>query len=442
MAKKSVFIIGGGPAGYVSAIKAAQLGFEVTIAEKNSFGGTCLNRGCIPMKALLHITSFLDKNYRRMGINFDNLTYDLDKFRAWKDQAVKKAVKGVEILLKKNNVNIAKGEAFLLGENKVKVNESIYEPDHIILAMGSEPNIPSFIKKTEYIWTSDDALELKEVPNRLLIIGGGIIGVETATLYNRLGSEVTIFDMLENVGGVGLDKEIANELKKQINGNGIKTILGNKIDRIDGNKISVGDNIYEGDRILLAMGRKSNLNSNISEVGIITNKNKIQVNNYYETNLRSIFAIGDLIDGPMLAHKASNDGCKLISYLAKISIESYDIPSVIYTHPEIASVGLSEEAARKKYDDIKVSRFPISANARANCTKELKGMVKLITVNNRIIGAHLFGDNASEMIWSFSYFINKEIDINEMNGIVFPHPTYSEAIGEAILGVSDSMIHI
>ncbi|MCK5398589.1 dihydrolipoyl dehydrogenase [bacterium] len=441
MAEK-IFIIGGGPGGYVTAIKAAQAGMDVTIAEKAAFGGTCLNRGCIPTKSLLHVTSFLTQNYSRMGISFDKMTYDLDKFRKWKDSSVRKAVLGVEMLLKKNGIKILREKAHVVSSGKVETETGVHEADRIVIASGSNVIIPGFIKDRDDVWTSDNALELSEIPTRLLIIGAGVIGVEIATIYSRLGSEVHLFDMLEKPGGADIDTEIANELEKSLKAMRIKLHLGKAIKAIKGNTIIVEGEEISGDRIMAAIGRCANIKVKHSEIEINTNTKKIRTNKEYETTLSHVYAIGDVIDGPMLAHKASHDGVRLIDLLNGRAASSGEMTSVFYTSPEIASSGMTESQARDSFEDIQISVFPVSANPRANCTKELRGMVKLICTEKKLIGAHIMSEHASEMIWAFSYFIKNGTDIDDIKETVFPHPTFSESIGEAMLGLEGPMLHL
>ncbi|MCD6578072.1 dihydrolipoyl dehydrogenase [bacterium] len=444
MNNKIITIIGAGPGGYVAAIKAAQVGFDVNIIEKGPFGGTCLNIGCIPTKAILYPLSFLNKNYNRMGIMTDKMKIDLNKLNMWKKGAVNKAVKGVELLLKKyDNIKIYKGEGKLINNNEIEVNGEKIKTDYTILAMGSIPSIPK-IFDVKGVWTSDNALELNEIPEILTIIGAGVIGVEIGFIYNKLGSKVTLIDVLDHVGGLNVDEDISSELEKILRGSGIDIKLNVKVSKIEKNKIVLENGeVIETSKIMLAMGRRAMIPQWVEESGIKIAKNKIVIDEKLKTTMENVFAIGDLIDGPMLAHKAMHDAVKVINNLEGKENKEYPIPSVIYTHPEIASIGMIEKEAREKYgDEIKISKFPYSANARANCTKELKGFVKLISFNNKLLGAHIVGENSSEMIWGFGVIMGNALEVSNIENMVFPHPTFAESIHEAILGINSNYIHI
>ncbi len=444
MMHKTITIIGAGPAGYVSAIKAAQTGYKVNIIEKKSCGGTCLNIGCIPTKAILYPLSFLNRNYNRMGIITNKMTVDLEKLNSWKTAAVKKAVRGVEFLFKKyENIRLIKGEAELISKNKVKIGEEILESDYIILAMGSEPFVPK-IFNIEGIWTSDDALALNNIPESLTIIGAGVIGVEIGFIYSKLGSKVTLVDVLDHVGGLWIDKEISEELESILRSQGISIMLQKKVKQLESHKVILENGeCIDSQKIMLAMGRRSIIPKWLNDNGIEIARNKVVTDKNCETNVKNIFAIGDLIDGPMLAHKAMHDGIRVIKYLDGETNTEYPIPSVIYTHPEVASIGMTESEAKEQLgDEVKISKFPYSANARANCTKELKGFVKIITFEDEIKGVHIIGENSSEMIWGFGTIIGKKYKAKDLENLVFPHPSFSESIHEAILGIDGEFIHL
>ncbi len=440
---KKLFIIGGGPAGYVAAVYAAQEGLDVTLAEKDSFGGTCLNRGCIPTKALLYATNYREINYGRLGIEGAAITFNRDKLKAWKDSAVLRSVKGIDGLLKKNNVKTIRGEALLKGSKELVIGGESFQADNIILAHGSVPSLPSFIQGDAPVWTSDEALELPFIPKKLLIIGGGVIGVEMATIYRRLGAEVIIFDILPRIGGASLDIEVANELEKSLKGSGIEMHLSTAIVRIENGKLYTKDAVYEADAILVSTGRKANIPEDVTNAGIIKEAGRIKVDGNLMTNIPGIYAVGDMVEGPMLAHKASHDGLNAVNHiLGKDRIHAI-VPSVIYTYLEAASIGLTEEEAAKTGEKIIISRFPFSANPRSNCSNKLKGFVKIISSGGKIAGAHIIGEGAGELIWPFGYLISKKTRAGDILGnTMFPHPSYSEAVYEALLGLKGKMIHL
>jgi len=456
--KTELAIIGAGPGGYVAGIRAGQLGIKAVIIEKNYLGGVCLNVGCIPTKALLHASEiFLQlKNSSKMGIEISDLKLDIKKLNNWKNSIVDKLVSGIKVLLKNYNVEVIFGEAKFLDEKtllvKTKNGDIKIVSKYVIIATGSRPAELENIKRDgNFIWNSDDAVSLKEIPKRLLIIGAGAVGLEFASIYSRLGSEVMVIEIANQILP-GVDSECANILKRALEKQNIKISTNSKVIGYKRNvfEIEIDGKVenFEFDKVLLAIGRKPNVeNLNLEKLGISLNeKGFIKVNEKLQTNVENIYAIGDVIGQPLLAHKASKEGIIAVEIIAGIE-SKYDIkfiPNVVYTNPELASVGLSEEQAKKRGYKIKVGKFPLSANGRALSMNITDGIAKIITneENDEILGIHIVSPEASSLIAEGTLAMESYLTSEDIALTVHPHPSISEILMEAAENVKKKAIHI
>ena len=451
-----VVVIGGGPAGYVAAIKAAQLGAKVAIVEKGTFGGTCLNVGCIPTKTYLKNVEIIEhiKVAASRGIIIDSsaIKVDMEKVQEFKNGVVKKLTSGVEALLKSNGVDIYRGVGKINKNKDVVVNDNqVIKADKIILAGGSKVskiNIPGI--ESEKVLTSDDLLAIKEVPETLAVIGGGVIGTEMGQSFAGLGSKVIIIEMMDRIVA-NLDHEVSAELTKDIKKKGMEVITSARITEIvdKGDKLEIkieGKESVVADKALLAIGRVPDVEG-VGEVKLETEKGKIKVDKYMETSVKGVYAPGDVNGIKMLAHVAFRMGEVAAENAVKgnqRSVKLLSAPSVVYTLPEVAMVGLTEEQAREKYDDIRIGRFYFSANGRALASSESVGFVKVIADNRygEVLGVHIIGPTAAELITQASLIMEMEITVDEVVKTIYGHPTYSEAIFEAFADVLGEAVHI
>lgn len=452
-----VAVIGGGPAGYVAAIRAAQLGARVAIVEKGTFGGTCLNVGCIPSKAYLKNVEIIEhiRNAASRGIIIDSsqIKIDMEKVVQFKNGVVKKLTSGVEALLKSNGVDIYRGVGKINKNKDVVINDSqIIKADKIILAGGSKvfmPNIPGIDNKK--VLTSDDLLDIREVPETLVILGGGVIGAEMGLSFAGLGSRVIIVEMMDQIVPM-FDNDVTGELMRIVKKKGIEIITGARITEVEdkGDKLEIkidGKESVIADKALLAIGRVPDLDA-VGEVKLETERGRIKVDNYMETSVKGIYAPGDVNGIKMLAHVAFRMGEVAAENAVKgnhRSIKLLSAPSVVYTLPEVAMVGLTETQAREKYgDDIRIGRFNFSANGRALASGEAEGFVKVIADNRygEVLGIHIIGPSAAELITQASLIMEMEITVDEVVKTIYGHPTYSEAIFEAFADVLGEAVHI
>ena len=465
MAEKfQVVVIGGGPGGYVCAIRLAQLGLKTACVEsRGSLGGTCLNVGCIPSKSLLNLSEEFHKvkNLSSKGIEVSEVKLNLEKLMKSKDKAVTILTKGVEFLLKKNKVTYFKGTGSIIGNNQVSVKssdnkEEKIETKNIIVATGSDPvSLPGIKFDEEKIVSSTGALSLKEVPKKLVVVGGGYIGLEMGSVWSRLGSEVQVVEFLDHITP-GMDKEISNEFQKLLKKQGINFNLKTKVESISKNNNGVtvnttdesgNKNKFDCDVVLVSVGRKPNTNNlNLDKVGVEKDKKgRIKVNNNFQTNIKNIFAIGDVIEGPMLAHKAEEEGIAAAEIIAGQSGHvNYDtIPGVIYTSPEVASIGKTEEQLKEKKVDYKVGKFPFMANSRAKAIDEPEGFVKILadSKTDRVLGVHMIGPHAGELIAEMAVAMEFGASSEDIARTCHAHPTFSEAVKEAALSVDKRQIH-
>jgi len=462
--KFDVTIIGGGPAGYVCAIRLSQLGLKTACIEsRDTLGGTCLNVGCIPSKSLLDISEsfYKAKNFKNIGIEVEGLKLNLNKVMEKKDKAVNNLTKGVEFLFKKNKIKYIKGIGSLKTKNSISIldeknKENIIESKNIILCTGSEPvSLPGIKFDEEKILSSTGALALKKLPNKLVVVGGGYIGLEMGSVWSRLGSKVEVIEFLDHITP-GMDKEISNEFMKILSKQGIKFSLKTKVDSIKKTNKGViistinsnGDkNNIECDAVLISVGRKPFTKKlNLEKIGIkIDQSGKIKVNNKFQTSVSNIYAVGDVIDGPMLAHKAEEEGIAVAEIIAGQSGSvNYDvIPGVIYTFPEVASVGKNEEQLKNTNISYKIGKFPFMANSRAKAIDQPEGFVKILadSKNDRVLGVHIIGSHAGEMIAEMAVAMEFGASSEDIARTCHAHPTFSEAIKEAALSVDKRTIH-
>ncbi|MBU3090907.1 dihydrolipoyl dehydrogenase [Clostridium sp. CM028] len=459
--EKDIVIIGGGPGGYVAAIRAAQLGAKVCIVEKGELGGTCLNRGCIPTKALYRNAEILNtlKNINEFGIVVDSYSFSVEEIQNRKDKIVNQLVNGVEQLLKSNNIDVILGTACLKDKNTVSIslkNGELREiiTKNIIIATGSIPLIPNIPGiDLPGVFTSENILEFKEVPNKLAIIGGGVIGVEFAGIFNALGSKVTVIEFLPSILAQ-VDTDLTKRLSVSLKRKGIDMSINTKVISIeksneqlivtaDGKK---GEIVFTADNVLVSVGRTPMTEGlNIENLGISLNRRAIVVDENYETNIPGIYAIGDVNGISMLAHAATHQGKKVVErimgYIAPYSSEI--IPSCIFAFPEIACVGITENEAKKKGMEYKTSKFLFGANGKALALGEGEGLVKVIaTLEDIIIGVHIMGPHASDLIHEGAMAINNNMNVSNIASMIHAHPTLSEAFEEAVLGLKGEAIHM
>lgn len=463
-----VVVIGTGPGGYVCAIKAAQLGLKTAVVEKlPNHGGTCVNVGCIPSKALLHATEMYSEaqhSFKNLGIELDGIKFDLDKMLAHKSQSVEQNVKGLDFLMKKNKITVFRGTGRVASAGKVIVTaedgaEQSVDTKNIVIATGSEvAGIPGvsvdFDEKT--IVSSTGALSLDKVPEKLVVVGGGVIGLELGSVWARLGAEVTVVEYLDSILG-GMDGEIAKQFQRLLSKQGFTFKLGAKVTAVErsGNGASVtfepakgGDaETLEADVVLVATGRKPFTDGlGLEEAGVeVDERGRIKTDGHLRTNVAGVYAIGDVITGPMLAHKAEDEGVAVAEIIAgQAGHVNYNvIPGVVYTSPEVASVGKTEEELKKDNVEYNVGKFPFSANGRARSMLQTDGLVKVLAdkQTDRVLGVHILGFGAGEMIHEAAVLMEFGGSSEDLARTCHAHPTMSEAVKEAALAAFAKPIH-
>ena len=461
--KFDVTVIGGGPGGYVCAIRLSQLGLKTACIEfRGSLGGTCLNVGCIPSKNLLNFSENFHKakNFTNIGIEVGEVKLNLSKMMKNKDKAVADLTKGIEFLFKKNKVTYFKGKGSFKSSNEISIladnKETVIQTDKTIISTGSEPvSIPGIDFDEEKILSSTGALSISKLPKKMIIVGGGYIGLEMGSVWSRLGTQVEVVEYLDHITP-GMDKEISKEFEKILKKQGIKFHLNTKVEKINKNKNSVSintldksnkKNTIEADVVLISVGRRPFTKYlNLEKIGVQTDKKgMVKVNKIFETNIKNIYAIGDVIDGPMLAHKAEEEGIAVAEIIAGQSGHvNYDvIPGVIYTTPEVAYVGKTEEQLKVNKTNYKVGKFPFLANSRAKAINEPEGFVKILadTKTDKVLGVHIIGPHAGEMIAEMSVAMEFGASSEDIARTCHAHPTFSEAIKEAALSVDKRQIH-
>jgi len=457
-----IAIIGGGPGGYTAAIRAAQLNAEVTLIEKERVGGTCLNKGCIPTKVLLHTSGVYQaaKNFESIGIKVTGTKLDWGEVQRRKTEVVNKQVKGVENLLINNNVKKISGEGSFINKNQIKVKESdgsqtIVDFDYGIIATGSKPVvIPIPGIDLPGVITSDEALNLTEIPRSMVIIGGGVIGSEFAEVFSAVGCKVTIVEMLPNIVA-NMDRDIVSTLVFKFENSGVEIYTDTKVVSISRTEEGLAVNTesagksrtFSAEKVLLAIGRKPVTdNLKLENAGVLTNKGTVAVNKNMQTNVSNIYAIGDARGGVMLAHAASSEGIAAVESIMgmKPNIDFNTIPYCVYTKPELAGVGLTEDQARDKGYDVKVGLFPMSINGKAMIEDEQQGLVKYITDNatGEVLGLHISGPGATELIVEGVLAVRLEATIEEITSTIHAHPTVAEALHEAAHAVHNKAIHL
>ena len=462
--KFQAVVIGGGPGGYVCAIRLAQLGLKTACVEsRGSLGGTCLNVGCIPSKSLLNLSEEFHKvkNLSNKGIEVGEVKLNLDKMMKSKEKAVTVLTKGVEFLLKKNKVTYYKGVGSFKSKNEISIkgennNETLIFSEKVIIATGSVPvALPGISFDEKIIVSSTGVLKLDKVPKKLMVVGGGYIGLEMGSVWSRLGSEVHVVEFLDHITP-GMDKEISDEFMKILKKQGIKFHMQHKVEKItkknssaivltldkDGNRKN-----FDCDVVLVSVGRKPNTEGlNLEKIGLnLDDKNRIQTDKNFKTNLENIYAIGDVITGPMLAHKAEDEGIAVAENIAGQSGHvNYDtIPGVIYTTPEVASIGKTEEQLKESNIKYKIGKFSFMANSRAKAIDDTEGFVKILAdeKTDKVLGAHLIGPHAGELIAEIGVAMEFGASSEDIARTCHAHPTFSEAVKEAALSVDKRAIH-
>ena len=461
-----VIVIGSGPGGYVCAIRSAQLGLKTACVEsEKNLGGTCLNVGCIPSKSLLHSSEMYSKaqsEFRNFGIEASSIKLNLSKMMDSKKNSVLTLTKGIEFLFKKNKITHLKGKGSISGKGTVTVTDHSgknikYKAKNIVIGTGSVPTSLQGINIDEKtVVSSTGALSFDKVPKKLIVIGGGYIGLELSSVWRRLGSEVTVIEFLDHIIP-GMDKDISAELLKILKKQGINFKLESKVTAVSvvknkaivdftNNKSKIREKI-ECDKILVAVGRRSNIGADISELGIkLDSQEKIQVNEKFETSIKNIYAIGDVINkGPMLAHKAEEEGIAVAEIIAgQAGNVNYNvIPAVIYTSPEVATVGKTEEQLKKENIKYKVGKFPFLANSRAKVNSETEGFVKIIAdeKTDKVLGVSMISTVAGTMIAELALAMEFGASAEDIARTCHAHPTHSEAVKEAAMAVDKRPIH-
>jgi len=461
MASYDVIIIGSGPGGYVCAIRCAQLGLKTAVVEgRDTLGGTCLNVGCIPSKALLHASHMLheaEHNFAAMGLKGKSPSVDWKQMLAYKNDTIGQNTKGVEFLLKKNKVDWLKGWASIPAVGQVKVDDDIHQAKSIIIASGSVPSsLPGVEIDEKVVVTSTGALELGKVPNKMVVIGAGVIGLELGSVYKRLGAEVQVIEFLDAITP-GMDAEVQKHFKRTLTKQGIGFTMGAAVQKVEATKTKAkvhyklrkddSDHVIDADVVLVATGRTPYVDGlGLDGLGIeMTQRGQIKVDALWQTNIPGIYAIGDVIEGPMLAHKAEDEGMAAAEQIAgKHGHVNYNvIPGVIYTHPEVANVGKTEQELKDAGHAYKVGKFSFMGNGRAKANFAGDGFVKILADKDtdRILGAHIIGPAAGDLIHEICVAMEFGASAEDLALTCHAHPTYSEAVREAALACGDGAIH-
>ena len=458
MSKYDVIVLGSGPGGYVTAIRASQLGLKTAVIEKESLGGVCLNWGCIPTKALLKSAQVFEylKHADDYGLTVKEFDKDFDAVVNRSRNVADGMSKGVQFLMKKNKIDVISGYGTLKPGKKVDVDGTEYSADHIVIATGARsrelPNLPQDGKK---VIGYRKAMTLEKQPKKLIIVGSGAIGVEFAYFYNSMGTDVTVVEYLPRIVPVE-DEDVSKQLERSFKKSGIKVLTSTEVTSVDTSgkgvkaniKTKKGEEVLEADMVLSAVGIKTNIeNIGLEDVGIVVDRDKILVNDFYQTNIPGYYAIGDVTPGPALAHVASAEGILCVEKIAGQHVEAIDygnIPGCTYCTPEIASVGLTEAQAKDKGIDIKVGKFPFSASGKASAGGHKEGFVKVIfdAKYGEWLGCHMIGTGVTDMIAEAVLGRKLETTGHEVLKTIHPHPTMSEAVMEAVADAYGEVIHI
>ncbi|EAR15177.1 dihydrolipoyl dehydrogenase [Robiginitalea biformata] len=463
MSSFDVLVLGSGPGGYVTAIRASQLGFKTAIVEKESLGGVCLNWGCIPTKALLKSAQVFEylQHAGDYGLSVEGADKDFGAVVKRSRSVADGMSKGVQFLMKKNKIEVLQGYGTLKPGKKVSVKdadgkETTYEASHIIIATGARSReLPSLPQDGKKIIGYREAMTLEKQPKKMIVVGSGAIGIEFAYFYNAMGTEVTVVEFLPNIVPVE-DEEVSKQLERSFKKAGVKVMTSSEVTKVDTSgdgvkatvKTSKGEQTLEADIVLSAVGIKTNIeNIGLEDVGIATDRDKIMVNDYYQTNIPGYYAIGDVTPGPALAHVASAEGILCVEKIAGMHVEPLDygnIPGCTYCMPEVASVGMTEAQAREAGYDVKVGKFPFSASGKAKASGNPDGFVKVIfdAKYGEWLGCHMIGAGVTDMIAEAVVGRKLETTGHEILKAVHPHPTMSEAVMEAVADAYDEVIHL
>jgi dihydrolipoamide dehydrogenase len=461
MAEFDVIILGAGPGGYVSAIRCAQLGLKTAVVEgRETLGGTCLNVGCIPSKAMLNATHHLHEvheNFEKMGLMGSKTTVDWAKMLGYKQDVVNGNTKGIEFLFKKNKVTWLKGWGTIPAPGQVKVGDEVHTAKNIVIATGSEASsLPGVTVDEKIVVTSTGALELAAIPKSMVVIGAGVIGLEMGSVYARLGTQVTVVEYLDAITP-GMDAEVAKTFQKILTKQGLKFVLDAAVQKVDAGKKGAkvtyklrkddSEVTLDADVVLVATGRKPyTAGLGLEALGVeMLPRGQVKTDAHFQTNIKGLYAIGDAIVGPMLAHKAEDEGMAVAEIMAgKHGHVNYSvIPGVVYTSPEVASVGATEEQLKEQGRAYKVGKFPFMGNARAKAVFQADGFVKILAdaATDRILGAHIIGPGAGDLIHEVCVAMEFGASAQDLAMTCHAHPTYSEAVREAALACGDGAIH-
>jgi dihydrolipoamide dehydrogenase len=459
-------VIGGGPGGYVCAIRAAQLGLKTACVEsRGALGGTCLNVGCIPSKSLLNLSENYykaKKNFNQQGIEIDGIKLNIEKMMSNKNKSIQVLTKGVEFLFKKNKVSYFRGKGVVSSKNDIIIfgsnnSRTNIKTKNIVIATGSEvASLPGIEIDEKNVVSSTGALSFEKVPKKLAVIGGGYIGLEMGSVWSRLGADVTIIEYLDHITP-GMDREVSNEFQKILTKQGIKFKMGSKVNSVGSKENSVTisytdiknskEEKIEVDKVLVSVGRKPYTEGlNLHKIGVkLDNKGRVEVNDKLQTSIKNIYAIGDVIKGPMLAHKAEEEGIAVAEILAgQAGHVNYNvIPGVVYTSPEVATVGKTEEQLKDENKGYKIGKFPFLANSRAKVNNETDGFVKILadSKTDKVLGVHIIGPHCGDMIAEMALAMEFGASAEDIARTCHAHPTHTEAIKEAALAVDKRPIH-
>ncbi len=438
-------IIGAGPGGYSAAIRASQLGLKVVLFEKDEIGGTCLNKGCIPTKTIIHSASLFSsiKTMEKFGVFVENPTFDYSKIAERKDDVVSKIRKSLTSLIESYGITIIRGEAKIVSTGKIEANDEIFDCKNIIIATGSIPNKLNFDwAESKNVLDSNDILELKEIPENIVIVGSGAIGIEWARIFSSLGKKITVVEIAKNIVPIA-DTEVSSRIERLLKKNRVQLFVDSSIKDFSNGKVTLSnEKVIDADIILLAAGRSA-LFPQESEK--IEKTRFITVDENFETSSKGIFAIGDVNGVSMLAHSAIHQGLAVVDYIANKKSHSFDrlqVPSVIYGNPEIAWIGETEQSLVEQNINFKKSFFPIAALGKAQADNEIDGFVKILANDTKILGAHVVAPEASSIIEQFAIAMKNSIKPEDIADVIFAHPTYSEGVHEAILGLSGLSVHL
>ncbi|RXG23822.1 dihydrolipoyl dehydrogenase [Leeuwenhoekiella aequorea] len=458
MSKYDIIVLGSGPGGYVTAIRASQLGFKTAIVEKESLGGVCLNWGCIPTKALLKSAQVFEylKHAEDYGLKVEGADKDFDAVVKRSRGVAEGMSKGVQFLMKKNKIDVINGFGKLKPGKKIDVDGTEYSADNIIIATGARSReLPSLPQDGKKVIGYREAMTLKEQPKSMIVVGSGAIGCEFGSFYNAMGTEVTIVEFMPNIVPVE-DEEVSKQFERSLKKTGIKIMTNSSVESVDTSgegvvatvKTAKGEEKLQADIILSAVGIKTNIEGiGLEDVGIITDKDKVIVNDWYQTNMPGYYAIGDITPGPALAHVASAEGILCVEKIAGMHVEKLDygnIPGCTYASPEIASVGMTEKQAKEAGYELKIGKFPFSASGKASASGNKDGFVKVIfdAKYGEWLGCHMIGAGVTDMIAEAVLGRKLETTGHEVLKAIHPHPTMSEAVMEAVAAAYDEVIHL